>query len=85
MPTQRKMARPRKEVDQSTYEGRFAARLKALREKAGLSHEEVAEAVEVDTRTIYYWEAGKTSPQIKYLPFLAEKLGIEVRTLMPKK
>ena len=78
-------ARPRKEVDTSTYEGRFAERLKVLRLKAKLTHEDVAEALGVDARTIYHWESGNTSPQIKYLPFLAEKIGVEVRTLMPKK
>ena len=77
--------RPRKAVDSSTYEGRFAMRLKQLREKAGLMPEEVAEAVGVDQRTIYRWESGKFDPQIRHLPLLAAKFGIEVRTLLPKK
>ena len=85
MPIKPGMPRPCKEVDVSTYSGRFAVRLKTLREKAGLTHEDVAEALGVDPRTIYRWESAKTDPQIKQLPILAEIFCVEVRTLFPKK
>lgn len=79
------MARPRKAVDTTTYEGRFATRLKQLREKAGLTHEKLGELVGVSPRTIYFWESSQTGPQLKHFLLLAEALNIEVRTLFPKK
>ena len=86
MPTQRKMARPRKEVDQSTYEGRFAARLKALRVKAGLSVDETAERIGVTPGTIYHWETAHSFPKPGQFSILAEALNLKnVRTLFPEK
>ena len=80
------MARPRKEVDQSTYEGRFAARLKALRVKAGLSVQELAERMGVIDKTIYHWESGLHHPSIPDLSKLVEALNLKsVRTLFPEK
>jgi len=77
--------RERKPLDLETYEGRFAARLKMLREKAGLTLEHVAIAAGVNTRTIYRWESSQTDPQIRHLPILADLFGVEVRNLFPKK
>jgi len=78
------MARPRKEIDTSTYEGRFAERLKALREKAGLTVEELAERSGIPDKTLYKWESGTNSPNIDRFPELAKTLGVEPRTLLPK-
>jgi len=47
-------ARPRKEISLETYEGRFAARLKELREKAKLTPEQAAEALGVTQSMIYF-------------------------------
>ena len=80
------MARPRKEIDTSTYTGRFAARLKALRGKTGLTVQEVAERIGVIDKTVYHWETGYTSPKTEQLPILAEALNLKsVRTLFPEK
>ena len=78
------MARPRKEVDTSTYTGRFAVRLKMLRERAGLSVEELAEASGIPKRTLWNWESAISQPLIGQLPQLAEALEIKVRTLFPE-
>ena len=71
------MARPRKEVDQSTYEGRFAARLKALREKAGLTIKETAEEIGVTADAVYRWESGLNFPRISFFPPLAKLYGLK--------
>ena len=78
-------ARPRKEVDTATYTGRFAVRLKMLRERAGLSVDELAEKSGVPRATLFTWEANEKIPGIDRLPQLAESLGVSVRILMPSK
>jgi transcriptional regulator with XRE-family HTH domain len=84
MPKKKNMARPRKEIDTSTYTGRFAARLKMLRERAGMSVEELAEASGITAATLYDWEKARCTPGIERLPLLAEALQIKVRTLLPE-
>lgn len=83
-----------KQPDQSTYSGRFAARLRQLREKAGLSVEEVVALV---TRhndsgrsspavpSYYKWEQGSTSPHIDLIPVIARALKLKPRDLLPEK
>ncbi len=73
-------ARPAKAIDDSTYVGRFAIRLKALREKAGKTVDQVvAELAEANMptsrRTYYDWESAHTTPPMNALPVLAELLG----------
>ncbi len=65
-------ARPRKEIDTTTYEGRFAARLKMLREKAKLTVADVAEAVGVSAVAVYQWEQANRTPPIGVFPVFAE-------------
>ena len=79
------MPRQRKEVDTSTFEGRFAMRLRTLREKAGLTPEDVAGAIGTSATSVYRWEAGLRQPQISDLPKIAETLGVKARTLIPEK
>ncbi len=78
-------ARPRKEIDTSTYVGRFAARLKMLREKAGLSPEDAAEQLKVPKKSIYNWEAGISIAPLRMFPLIAEVYGVKTRTLLPEK
>lgn len=78
-------AKPKKEVDTSTYTGKFAARLTMLRKKAGLSVEELSEKSGIPKRTLYAWESTENQPLIGQLPQLAEALGIKIRTLLPEK
>ena len=79
------MARPRKAVDTSTYTGRFAERLKMLREKTGMSVDELAEKSGVSRTTLFSWESTKRSPVNEELLQVADALGVTVRTLMPPK
>ena len=79
-----------KQPDQTTYAGRFAARLRTLREKAGLTVDQLATAVsesghDVAARSIYNWEQGKSSPPVNAYPPLAIALKLKnVRTLLPE-
>jgi len=83
MPKKKNMARPRKEIDTSTYTGRFAARLKMLRERAGMSVEELAEQSGIPVQTLYKWERAHSAPAIDRFPELAEALAVKARTLLP--
>jgi transcriptional regulator with XRE-family HTH domain len=57
-----------------------------LRERAGLSVEELAEMLEVKITTIYKWEDGTNAPNIADLPKIAETLELKtIRTLFPHK
>ena len=67
----------RREPDVSTYSGRCGKRLRELRERAGLSVEEVAQALGVSYGAVYRWEAGKADPKLDYLPKLARLFGIK--------
>jgi transcriptional regulator with XRE-family HTH domain len=78
------MSPARKEPDKTSYAGRFAIRLRKLREDAGLSVIEVAEAMGVTPTTVYDWESTKSQPQISQLPQIAGVLGVSIRTLMAK-
>ena len=78
------MSPARKEPDETTYSGRFAIRLRKLREEAGLSVIEVADAMNVTPTTIYDWESTKSQPSISQLPQIAGVLGVSIRTLMAK-
>ena len=81
-------ARPPKLIDVSSYSGRFAERLRTLREKAKLTAEQAAEAVSeagfaVAKRTYYGWEGGTRQPPFDALPAIAKALGQSIRSIMP--
>ena len=61
----------------STYSGRFGARLRELRAKAGLSQAEFAEAMQVQQSTISRWELGERFPPADALPAIAKVLRLE--------
>jgi len=68
------------------YSGRFAIRLRKLREEAGLTPEEVAEKMGVTATTVYHWERAFSSPKTEQLLLLSEALGLKsVRTLIPER
>jgi transcriptional regulator with XRE-family HTH domain len=77
------MPRPRNEVDTSTYEGRFAVRLRMLREKSGWSVEEFAAKTGISIATLYSWENASRSPVSNDLLVVAKTLNVNVRTLLP--
>lgn len=82
-------ARPAKQVDDSTYAGRFALGLKKLREKAGLTVEGLAAELNsngftVAPRTLYAWESGRNEPPLNAFPALATSLKLKrIRDLLP--
>ena len=78
------MGRLRHEVNTSTYGGRFAVRLKTLREKTGMTVEELAEKTGVPIATLYSWENASRSPVNDDLLNVAKGLKVSVRNLLPK-
>ena len=70
-------ARSKKEVDTSTYRGRFATRLTELRKKAKLSVDELAERTGIPKGTIHNWESARKSPTIDRFQELAKALGLK--------
>lgn len=84
------MGRPSKPVDETTYAGRFAARLRRLRENAGMTGEQLAQAItdsgyNCPVRTYYGWEAAKNETPLNAVPFIASSLGTNPRTIFPSK
>jgi len=78
------MPRPRGEIDTSSYTGRFAERLKFLREKAKLTMEEVAESLGVSISIIYKYEDGSRTPLVADFPRLAELYKVKrFKDLLP--
>ncbi len=77
--------------DESSYSGRFAARLKMLRIKAGLSVPEITVAIresgyELGDRTYYQWESGRSEPPLRAIPHLATVLKLSSpRLVFPQK
>ncbi len=57
----------------------FGKRIKELREKKGLTQEQLAEAIGLrDDRTIRFWEAGTNAPKFANLVALAQALGVRM-------
>ena len=83
------MAPAAKQPDDSTYSGRFAARLRALREKAGFTGEQAAAAITssgftVAMRTYYGWESGPNQAPLNAFPAIAAAFGVKrIRDLLP--
>ena len=60
----------------------FGARLKALRKKAGLTQEELADVLGISYMTVRRWEAGKASPRVEDIPSIAQALGVPEADLL---
>lgn len=67
--------RQRSDVDESTYSGRLAVRVRTLREAKGLTVEELAKKAKINPKALYAYEQGvrKLSPDL--YPKLAKALG----------
>ena len=76
------MSRKRKEVDTSTYGGRFAVRLKMLREKKKMTIEELAELTGIPQTTLYRWENGDRCPVNEQVFLVTEALEIKPSRLL---
>lgn len=55
--------------------------IKSLRKSLGLTQEELAKMVNVGQSAISYWEKGTNKPVRKYVPVLAQALGVTVEEL----
>ena len=74
--------RARKEPDITTYSGRFAIRLRRLRETAGLTHEQIAKLVGVTITTCYRWESGENAPKPDLIPSISQALGLQTAQIL---
>jgi len=62
----------------------FAARLKELREAAGLSQKELAKLMGLSQQAIALWENGQRDPSWPKAVALAEALGVDVGEFLRK-
>lgn len=77
----------KKELDTSTYRGRFAARLRELRgdkDVAKVLKTLAKNGCEIGRATYYNWEAAATDPPVNSLPALAKALGCKIADLFPE-
>jgi Zn-dependent peptidase ImmA (M78 family)/transcriptional regulator with XRE-family HTH domain len=58
--------------------------LKAFREQAGLSQQQLGESISVTRQTIAAWETGERTPTLANLTKIAKALGIAVDLLLPE-
>ena len=74
----------RKEPDKTTYSGRFAIRLRRLREDAGLTPEQAAEQIGISATAIYHWESGLKIPSVPKFPIISMVYNVKkARNLLP--
>lgn len=71
----RRMGRQRAKVDTSTYAGRIAERVRALREAKGYTVEKLAERAGIDWKRLYAYEQGVRTLPPELYPKLAKALG----------
>ena len=60
----------------------IAERLKAQREKLGLSQGDVAERLHITRQTVSRWETGKGTPDLENLVLLSEVYQVTVDELL---
>jgi transcriptional regulator with XRE-family HTH domain len=61
---------------------RFAARLKELREAAGLTQMQLADAAGLSQRAVSHWEQGLREPAWSNVVAMAEALGVDCRAFL---
>lgn len=79
-----RMGRRRKTVDQSTYSGRVAVRLRELREKKKKTVAEVAKALKIPASTYYGYENNQSEPTLDRFAKIAKILGVKPGDLFPE-
>jgi Predicted transcription factor, homolog of eukaryotic MBF1 len=80
------MNRARKTLDSGSWEGRVATRLLFLRERAGLSQQQVAMAVGLKSvDSVFKWESADAVPSVRVFPILRELYGLQSeREVLPE-
>ena len=56
--------------------------LKRLRQRSGLTQDDLAERLHVTRQAVSAWETGKNQPDVETLTAMAEALGADVRELI---
>jgi len=56
--------------------------LRVLRQRAGFTREQVAEALDTTTPSVYRWESGSVVPHIKHIRPLANLYGVDVDVVL---
>jgi transcriptional regulator with XRE-family HTH domain len=79
-----RMGRRRKLVDQSTYSGRVAVRLRELRERAGKTVPEMAKSLRIPVTTYYNYENATANIPFDLIPPLCKVLGVSCRKFFPE-
>ncbi len=75
--------RPPNPVDQSTYSGRFAARLRTRMARRKITAPELAAAVGITPDAVHRWLRGSRVPEYDSLPRIAAALGCRPGDLFP--
>ena len=60
----------------------FSTRLRTLRERRGLSIDELAERLRVSRQALWYWEAGQRAPRRHRIAKIAAELGVSETELL---
>lgn len=68
--------------DRRQWMREFGVRLRAARERAGLTQGDVARAVDVALNTIWKWESGKRPPCSYSVVRLCDLLGVDADSLL---
>ena len=76
--------RARNPADGSTYSGRLALHVQALREAKGLTVEELAHKAGIPLSTMYAYEGGTRGIPADVYPSLAKALGVTEAGFLPK-
>lgn len=80
----RPLGRARVEPDTRTFSGRVAARIRALRDKRGMTVDDLADKIGIEPSTLYGYESGSRKPDPDLYPKFAEAFGISVTAFLPK-
>lgn len=78
------MGRERNPVDKSSYQGRLALHLVALREAAGLTVQDVADRTGIPLSTLYAYEGGTRGIPADLYPQLAKLFRVTAAEFLPK-
>ena len=70
------------DMSRRTSRPRQGARLAALRQAAGLTQAEVADAIGVPQQNVAYWEISSKPPRSDVIPALAKLLGVKIEALL---
>jgi transcriptional regulator with XRE-family HTH domain len=81
----------KKEVDESTYSGRIAARLRKLRTDRGWTVKDLRERLNrnlpkdkrIGASTLHCWDAADRKIDPDYYPAIAHVFGMTVRAFLP--